>query len=320
MTLFTIKKAFHEMKNMGLKKFLKTFKFQVSYHNKKKNNKYLKKIYKEYYPYVSKTYGGKNREYPSLTKEEKNMFFFWWDGIDSLPNKAKRNLERMKELYGDTFNIVFIDKRNFKEISGMKQIFIDAFMKNHISIQTFSDILRFSLIYKKGGIWVDSTIFFTSKIDLESQLEKQSILSLGNQGMKGWFELNGEYCTWSDFFIGGRRNSLICEAMLDLYEKYLSKHKDILIYFLIDDFLMLLKLADVEDGALKRLSIYESSPFYIADHFKDELSKNNLDMIYSVPQKIDRRENYDNDNPNSIYNLVVLNGLSYEDAQKHCSM
>lgn len=47
MTLFTIKKAFHEMKNMGLKKFLKTFKFQVSYHNKKKNNKYLKKIYKE---------------------------------------------------------------------------------------------------------------------------------------------------------------------------------------------------------------------------------------------------------------------------------
>lgn len=46
MTLFTIKKAFHEMKNMGLKKFLKTFKFQVSYHNKKKNNKYLKKIYK----------------------------------------------------------------------------------------------------------------------------------------------------------------------------------------------------------------------------------------------------------------------------------
>ena len=93
MTLFTIKKAFHEMKNMGLKKFLKTFKFQVSYHNKKKNNKYLKKIYKEYYPYVSKTYGGKNREYPSLTKEEKNMFFFWWDGIDSLPNKAKRNLE-----------------------------------------------------------------------------------------------------------------------------------------------------------------------------------------------------------------------------------
>lgn len=106
MTLFTIKKAFHEIKNMGLKKFLKTFKFQVSYHNKKKNNKYLKKIYKEYYPYVSKTYGGKNREYPSLTKEEKNMFFFWWDGIDSLPNKAKRNLERMKELYGDTFNIV----------------------------------------------------------------------------------------------------------------------------------------------------------------------------------------------------------------------
>ena len=53
----------------------------------------MKKIYKEYYPYVSKTYGGKNREYLSLTKEEKNMFFFWWDGIDSLPNKAKRNLE-----------------------------------------------------------------------------------------------------------------------------------------------------------------------------------------------------------------------------------
>lgn len=43
-------------------------------------------------------------------------------------------------------------------------------------------------------------------------------------------------------------------------------------------------------------------------------------MVYSVPQKIDRRENYDNDNPNSIYNLVVLNGLSYEDAKKHCSM
>lgn len=73
MTLFTIKKAFHEMKNMGLKKFLKTFKFQVSYHNKKKNNKYLKKIYKEYYPYVSKTYGGKNREYLHLLQKKKRI-------------------------------------------------------------------------------------------------------------------------------------------------------------------------------------------------------------------------------------------------------
>lgn len=315
MTLFTIKKALNEIKNIGIKKFFKTFKFQVSFHNKKKNDRYMKKIYKDYFVYVLQEYGKRITKATDLHFSEKNIFFFWWSGEETLPESARRNLERIKHWYAKDFNILIIHKNNLKEICNINPIFIEAFQKNRISIQTFSDILRFTLLYEKGGVWIDTTLFFADKIDFLSLLKTKSFFSLGNNEMKDWVTFNGETCTWTDFCIGGRKGNVISECCLDLYLKYLESHKNILIYLLIDDFLMLCKLAKLDDDILRKQMISNGDPFYISNHYQETLSLNNIDKIYSLPQKLDRREKYENQNPDSIYNLVVVSKFNKAQAE-----
>lgn len=80
---------------------------------------------------------------------------------------------------------------------------------------------------------------------------------------------------------------------------------------------MLQKLAKIDDGLLDKLPIIDASPFYISDNFNKTLdSSKDIENIFTIPQKIDRRENYDNDNPLSLYNYIVINGKNKEEALK----
>ncbi len=56
---------------------------------------------------------------------------------------------------------------------------LEGFETGKISVQTFSDILRFNLLKNNGGMWIDATIFFVNNYDLIGRLgENQSFNTL----------------------------------------------------------------------------------------------------------------------------------------------
>ncbi len=98
----------------------------------------------------------------NTTAIEKNIFIFWWDGFENTPDVVKCCLASVRKNYPDC-TLIEISKNNYRDYTDINPIIEKDYLKGKISVQTFSDILRFNLLKNNGGLWIDSTIFFKSR-------------------------------------------------------------------------------------------------------------------------------------------------------------
>lgn len=80
-----------------------------------------------------------------------NIFLFWWDGFDTAPELVKACTETVYKYYPDCA-IHLIDKNNYRKFTDIDNIILTDFEKGKISIQVFSDILRFAYACSFGTV------------------------------------------------------------------------------------------------------------------------------------------------------------------------
>lgn len=216
---------------------------------------------------------------------EKNIFVFWWDGFEKSPKIVKKCIESIYKFHQD-YNIIVIDKFNFQNYSNINSAILKAFEENKISIQTFSDILRFNLLKNNGGIWIDATIFFTRPFNLIEGLEKNSINTVEFNSSKQFLEYKGCYCSWSGFYFASRKNAVLVNAMNDIFELYYMKYKTYPIYFFIDAALMICKINNIDDDALSKSKKVWADMFFLENNKNSIYSSGGEYIIGLVPQKL----------------------------------
>lgn len=216
---------------------------------------------------------------------EKNIFIFWWDGFEKAPQIVKVCLESIKYNYYD-YNIIEISKKNYKDYTDINLEIISAFEKEKISIQTFSDILRFNLLKNNGGMWIDATIFFEKRCDLFKKLENQSFNSLYFDSSKYFLNYKDEKCSWSGFFIASRKNGVLVEAINDIFEKYFIKYKEYTTYFFIDAVFIICKINKIDDDVLNKCLYEKGDMFLLLNLLNKPFDKIEFDSISNIPQKL----------------------------------
>jgi len=87
----------------------------------------------------------------------KNIYFFWYQGIQNAPFIVKQCLKSWY-VYNPTWKIILLDESNYSQYSEMKY-------DDSMTITKFSDFLRLSILIKHGGLWVDSTCFCNKPLD-----------------------------------------------------------------------------------------------------------------------------------------------------------
>lgn len=185
--------------------------------------------------YLSKKYSYIiNKNYNDFSSDISSniIWVFWWQGIDSAPFIVQKCVESIKKYSGDK-RVVIIDKNNISKYYNIPKFIKQKMDSGVISLTHFSDILRFNLLRKYGGFWIDSTIFFTDNLFEKGNFDKfytvkfecneQTSISKGN---------------WCGFFIGGS-NNLLYETMCNLFEEYWKSEELLIDYFLIDYFIAL---------------------------------------------------------------------------------
>lgn len=80
--------------------------------------------------------------------------------IKACINSQKRYLPKETEL-------LIITRDNYRDYVDFPQWLIDKVEDGRATLTTFSDVIRASLLYKYGGIWLDSTILLTEPLPLE---------------------------------------------------------------------------------------------------------------------------------------------------------
>lgn len=216
---------------------------------------------------------------------EKNVFVFWWDGFENSSPLVQKCLGSVKKNHPG-YRIIEIDKTNYEQYTDIHPELLAGFRDGVISIQTFSDILRFNLLKNHGGIWIDATIFFAKPFDLLEGLEHNSINSLVFGYSNSFLRYRGECCSWSGFYFAARKNAVLVRAMNDIFESYYLKYRGYPIYFFIDASLMLCKLNRIDGDALSKTDRTWADMFFLGYHLNAPYSAAGAYLAGLVPQKL----------------------------------
>ena len=219
------------------------------------------------------------------TSIEKNIFIFWWDGLENAPTIVKICVESVKNNYPD-YKIIIITKNNFKKYSNLNKIIVRDFEHGKISIQTFSDILRFNLLYNNGGMWTDATIFYREKYNLVENLKEKSFESICFNTSNNFLNYKDCSCSWSCYLIASRKNGLFAKVMNTIYEQYYLNYGSFPIYFFTDAALMISKIKHVDADVLNKVQKSDYNMFDLHKILNLEFYTKEFEDNTMIPQKL----------------------------------
>lgn len=189
---------------------------------------YLRTHYKE----LIEKYRNADLIEPSDTISGKsNIWVFWWQGEKKLPYPVDLCIQSIREHAGEHPVIVTTEK-NYSDYVEIPKYIMQKFSDGIISLASFSDILRFELLYKYGGIWLDSTYYFTDEIQRE--VYEKSFFSISNPYGRKWVVTKD---IWSISFMAMTQHHPIAEYMREAFRVYWKHEKVNIAYLLVDCFM-----------------------------------------------------------------------------------
>ena len=174
------------------------------------------------------------KKYKYLLKNEKNIaedspiWMMWYQGIKKAPPIVKACIQSVI-VNRAKHPVYIITKYNINKYIKFPSYLIEKFKKRRFSITHFSDIVRFGLLYKYGGYWIDATYFVTTPI---TKIDTNFFtIKLRNCWLKGHPFIN---CKWSGNFLATNKNSFLSTFGYMAFLFYWKKYNSRIDYFLID--------------------------------------------------------------------------------------
>lgn len=193
------------------------------------NNKYHSLVQMYLNPYFKCIYKNlKLNNYSLSTKPSdgrKIIWIFWWQGVDHAPLIVQRCIRSIIN-NSNRYKVIILNKENIYKYAQIPFYIYKRLRNNEMSITHFSDVLRFNLLRLYGGLWVDSTIYCTSKIN-----NIGPIYTSGGYNNKYNFFISAK---WTEFLIGGCKNNPIFIFMDEFFKKYWKHNYYITNYFMAD--------------------------------------------------------------------------------------
>ena len=236
------------------------------------------------YSYIFEKY--KNMNYRIDTTLNNNIFIYWATGFDSAPETIKICVESVRKYYDEDYNIILITDDNISNYVTLDERIWTYYKEGKISIQTFSDILRFNLLYKFGGCWFDSTLLMLKKLPLRELILKYRYYSLNHESnfFKGIYDV-----TWTSYFQCADKENLVMGACVEYYNEYYKTHDYAIDYFMSDYMLCLCSKYEIGHDQLKNIPFCKNTPFSLNDYILG--INDNLENINECPQKLTWRYN-----------------------------
>lgn len=223
---------------------------------------------------------------PEQDSIERNIFVFWWDGFESAPDIVKKCLKSVESNYKE-FNVIRISEKNYKDYTDIDPLILKGFEEGKVSVQNFSDILRFNLLKNNGGMWIDATIFFLSEYDLVGKLdESQSFNTLEFTSSRNFLKYKGCDCSWSGFFIASKKNGLFVRTMDAIFREYYKTYGTYTLYFFIDAAFMACKVNHVDNNVLMKSQQCAGDMFLLSKIGNSQYDESCMTEISKLPQKL----------------------------------
>ncbi len=204
-----------------------------------------RKVYESIESFL-KTYPNLESKYNIPVETEKRyVWTCWWQGEDNAPLLVKKCLESQREHLPEQTEHVIITWENYRNYIELPEYLVEKAMSGKIKPAHLADITRCCLLYKYGGIWLDSTVYLLDELPEECFEYEIMTRSTGER----------IYCTnvsWVTWFLGGRKREEMFRFIMEAFFSYLSCYDEISNYYMID-FLIAISCRELE-GIEEKLS------------------------------------------------------------------
>ncbi|EIZ8955596.1 capsular polysaccharide synthesis protein [Cronobacter sakazakii] len=157
------------------------------------------------------------------------IWICWFQGLEHAPELVKRCIESVKYHTPDA-NVIVLNDENIPDYLNLPEYITTKYQAGLITKAQYSDIVRCSLLYQYGGIWMDATVFMTRS--LPESFYENKFSSLRFRSSMQDFALSQGY--WTAYFLAAQKNNSLIKLVRDILYRYWEEHDNLIEYFLID--------------------------------------------------------------------------------------
>ncbi len=226
----------------------------------------------------------------------------WWQGMDEAPDLIKACINSMRRHLPDEVELVIITEKNYHDYVDFPQWLIDKVEDGRVTLTTFSDVIRASLLYKYGGIWLDSTILLTQKVP--PKFWDYDVFTIREF----------RYCLP---FMGGKPGQelyrFLMEGFFHYYRNYETTKYYLLVTYILD--IAMNRYPDIREKynklpekspGISNINNFDSLSWHMNEKYTPEAYHKYMEGIYihKLQRRFDRfgQSIYDNDN---IYHYIL---------------
>ena len=179
----------------------------------------------------------------SIKKEDttefpKIIWTMWQQGENQMPETVKASVKTIKEFAersGCEFHL--LTDKNLEHFINIPKDITEKYKKKELSAAHYSDIIRFSILYQYGGIWMDATLFISRYATVE--MFEGEFFSLNHPPLNT-NKMERTICDykWSGFFLAGQKGKKHFKHIRDLYIYYVRKYPIFIHYLMMDYFII----------------------------------------------------------------------------------
>lgn len=165
------------------------------------------------------------------------IWFCWLQGSEALPHIVQMAFHHLLD-NANGHRVYFVTQKNIRQYVDLPEYVWEGYRKKYFSAAYFTDILRFALLKKYGGMWIDATVLAVDKID--EQVFQYPFWSV--KGLKDYSYSNAivDADLWQSYIVASQPNSLFANCMYDLLTLYV-KDRSVTEYFLVFFFAKILR-------------------------------------------------------------------------------
>ena len=155
------------------------------------------------------------------------IWVFWWTGISDAPDLVIKCIDSIQK-HRENHPVYFLDRYNLADYIDIPEYMLEKVIQKKICLANFSDYIRFSLLNRYGGLWIDATVFLSESIP-QCYFELP-LFSCNTSSSTSWVS-NGK---WTAFVFGGWRGHVLFRFMQDAFEQYWQNYDAAIDYLLVD--------------------------------------------------------------------------------------
>lgn len=205
----------------------------------------------------------------------------WFQGYSEMPELVKMCYKQLLSMVDETCVVILLTKDNIEQYISFPESVKSKIGKGY-SLTNFSDLLRFSLIAQYGGLWIDSTVYVSQKIN-------RNIIQNGFFSQKDSESEDAKYYAskhlWSSWLLGDKAGSLLFSYVSQAMEYYYENFQGPIDYYLCDYlFRNAINHFDEVRNSIGRLPDNNTGTFRLFDILNEEYNPGVLDDILSSNQ------------------------------------